>query len=269
MKSAWRLKLKYPHRKYLLIQLFCLSACVAFFSLTTSSILAQPKNQVQKSDPYSLTPEKQGMFQGLPEKFKGLFNSDSQVLNGFFQFIERNLGGASARQVPPTIPTYPPYQFPMPVSADFIKVTSSRRADCTQDVPPDELLPATCDDTADSKCPWTASQPPPCPGQPGPGCCTIDDGLGGSIEFCITGGPGGTLIGTNTSFCDFEHFIVQAGSTLICGPGNISYHGQTQNFCDGYFTSGGTYNMTGRWTQSCSSHGCCVQGNLSCSATAR
>lgn len=179
MKSAWRLKLKYPHRKYLLIQLFCLSACVAFFSLTTSSILAQPKDQVQKTDPFTLTPEKQGLFQGLPEKFKGLFNSDSQVLNGFFQFIERNLGGASAQQTPPTTPTYPPYAFPMPVSADFIKVTSSWSAGCIQDIPPDELHPPTTQ-RQDETCPWAAKATPGCP-MPRGQCASTD-----CYEMCIT-----------------------------------------------------------------------------------
>ena len=234
MKTASAFKSKYSNFRQIFSQLVCLILAVVFFTFTTSSIFAQPKNQVQKSDPFTLTPEKQGMFQGLPEKFKGLFNSDSQLLNGFFQFIERNLGGASAQQTPPTIPTYSPYQFPMPVSADFIKVTSSRRADCTQDVPPDELLPATCDDTADSQCPWTAAQPPPCPRQPGVGCCTGNSTCA-CTEVCL---PGGNQVGIIvTNHCSGTIGDVHIVANTSTGPRDCGPHGTnvpagaTRTFC--------------------------------------
>ena len=260
MKTASAFKSKYSNFRQIFSQLVCLILAVVFFTFTTSSIFAQPKNQVQKSDPFTLTPEKQGMFQGLPEKFKGLFNSDSQLLNGFFQFIERNLGGASAQQTPPTIPTYPPYQFPMPVSADFIKVTSSRRADCTQDVPPDELLPATCDDTADSQCPWTATQPPPCPLQPGEGCCTLDNGEGGLVELCIRNE---TLYVSNVGVCcTLIHLNNNEG---LCPTNWNIAPGQSVNLCNGYYTTGATYCFTGQFDSHCDSDG----GNVSCCVTAR
>lgn len=212
-----------PNLKHLLIQVICIISVFSFFTYTTSNVSAQ-------SDPFALTEEKTGLFQGLPDKFKGLFNSDSQLLNGFFQYVQQNLGGASAKQEI-TEPTYPPGEFPfIPVSADFIKVTSDWTASCTADNPPDELHASTCNDSVDGSCPWTPANPPPCPRAPGVGCCV---GPCGCLEVCLPGpGQNGLFV---TNHCTgtigdvrVEGLTPSGGNA--CGPFNVGT-GSTVNVC--------------------------------------
>src|SRR3989339_714730 len=110
--------------------------------LLTLSLILQSSpaftTPVNAYDPFSLTPEKLGIFKGLPDKFKGFFDSASQKLNGLFKTPSGTTGGASEGS--PAQPL-PDEEHPIiPISADLIQVDATWSASCVPDMPPDEYL---------------------------------------------------------------------------------------------------------------------------------
>jgi len=197
------------HQSFIFFKFILFFTILGWVLFISPDIIAQSEdsrsyNQVQTEDPYAVTENKKGLFEGLPDKFKGWFSSQTQYFNTFFGNIKKMLGGASQ----PTAEPEPPIP-PVPLMADFIQINSDFEANCISDnVPDTPKTPKTqmnCQATGTSL-PEDPVLPPIVPGNV---CGNCDEGgvrsyfncTGGDGTYCPPGAPHTVGMGSYLGLC--------------------------------------------------------------------